>query len=942
LRASTPEAPVVYSIALRMTSLTVATSDVLTDPGQFSVNGQRASTNYFTVDGAGANFGTNTVGGGSKSLFLSGAVPGTSIVGGTSNLVSVDALEEFKIQTSTYSAESGRQPGGQVQIVTRSGKNQFRGLLFEYFRNEALDARNYFNKEPSPQTPLRQNQYGGTFSGPVFLPLFGEGGPSLYDGKDRTFFFFSYEAQRLRLPQSGVLNVPSVRRRTSAFPALRPLLNAFPIPTGPETTTATVCTPSPGDPTCAPNGRRYSGVSPFEFSTAFPSNLDSTGLRIDHMVNSSLFFFGRVNESPSNAITQIVPIGQIFANTRTVTVGMTFSPKTSLMNELRFNYSRQQAKNSTQQSAFGGAVPIDPGVLTSGFPGAGTVTFGSGSTSAQLSGGTFADAYQRHLNVVDNVSVVAGSHSLKFGADFRWLAPIYGTLDTQSATVSSESSVQNGVVNTLIIVTQQPSEPRFANYSVYGQDTWRVSKRLTLDLGLRWELNPPPTEKEGRMPPIALGVIGTNVTGATLAPTGEQFYKTFWTALAPRLGGAYQLNTHQGWETIVRGGLGVYYDLGSGTAAGGWPIRVTRALPSASFPACPSPIPFPIPDACLRRPGIGPVTLPTTSTVTSPNENLKLPYSLHWNLAVDQSLGLGQSVSVSYVASAGRRLLATLTLNQQPRNPVTGALLPRPNPNFGLIVHSFNGPTSDYHSMQTQYKVSVKQRLQAIVNYTWSHAIDEVSTDIQSSSGVLERGNANFDIRHNVSAAINYELPRPRFRNALGYIFQNWAISALVHLQSGRPVNVSAGTFFIDEDGTAFGIRPDVVTGVPLYIDDVTVPGGRRFNIAAFTLPPRTPNNFPIRQGNFGRNVLRELPIYQTDIALGRTFRFTESTTLQVKGEAFNVFNHPMFAGYGVSIAVPGTFGIPTTTLNSGLGGLSSLYQLGGPRSIQLSARVSF
>ncbi len=169
------------SLVLLTPGVTVSSAVNGSDIGQFSVNGQRSSTNYFTVDGVGANIGMpGNFFGGAANLALSGAYPGSSAFGGTNNLVSIDALEEFKIQTSSYTAESGRQPGGQVQIVTRSGKNQFHGLLFEYFRNEALDARSYFNKPPASQTPLRQNQFGGTLSGPLPFLSFGDGGPAAF------------------------------------------------------------------------------------------------------------------------------------------------------------------------------------------------------------------------------------------------------------------------------------------------------------------------------------------------------------------------------------------------------------------------------------------------------------------------------------------------------------------------------------------------------------------------------------------------------------------------------------------------------------------------------------------------------------------------------------------------------------------------------------------
>jgi hypothetical protein len=220
------------------------------------------------------------------------------------------------------------------------------------------------------------------------------------------------------------------------------------------------------------------------------------------------------------------------------------------------------------------------------------------------------------------------------------------------------------------------------------------------------------------------------------------------------------------------------------------------------------------------------------------------------------------------------------------------------------------------------------------VGYTWAHAIDEVSSD--AGLFVFSRGNADFDVRQNLAAALSYNLPMLDAGPVLGSLLRDWSLDAILHAQSGQPVNL-IGDFAsrVDADGRQVHRGVDVIAGVPFYIHDSSVPGGRRFNGSAFTGVPST------RVGTFGRNVLRGLPLYQLDLALGRRFNLGERAKLQFKAEAFNVLNHPMFSGYNTSRLSP-TFGAPTSTLNVGLGGLNSLYQLGGPRSIQLSARVSF
>jgi hypothetical protein len=665
--------------------------------------------------------------------------------------------------------------------------------------------------------------------------------------------------------------------------------------------------------------------------------MDAYSIRIDHTLSSKLTLFGRFNQSPSNATTFSGGAygTAMIASTRTLTLGATSALTPRLNNELRLNYSRQLGQQQYVPATYGGAVPVDTALLTNGYGGLGWVRFSFGGYGAIVYGGDSMKNYQRQMNVVDNVSLVKGGHQFKFGIDYRRLSPIYAVQSRQIVYFQSEAGVNSATASLAGIYNYDSAHPRFDNYSLYGQDTWKVTPRLTLDYGLRWELNPAPTVPNGEMmPAVALGITGNppNISNATLAPAGTPFYKTFYRAFAPRGGVAYQLNSTSGRETVLRGGFGVYYDLGSSGATSGFPLYAINFLTG---------VPFPLSAAEAARPAITiPTSLPVTDWVYSTAQDLKLPYTLQWNVALEQSLGTQQSLSLSYVASAARRLLTTQTLNY-PAGYTTG---PRPNPNFLYIYYTWNGPTSDYDSMQVQYKARLKRGLQALVNYTWSHAIDEVSSDMGSYN--LSRGNADFDVRHNLSAAFNYNLPSPGAAPVLKHVFGNWSLDGIVHAQSGQPVNVTgAYTVFA---GMYVYVRPDVVPGQPFYIDDPTVPGGRRFNSAAFTNPPADPL-YPtaFQQGNFGRNVLRGLPLSQIDFALGRSFKLTENFTLQFKGELFNIFNHPMFGSYGTSYLTPSTFGVPTQTLGyalnpQGVGGLSSLYQMGGPRSVQLSLRLSF
>ncbi|HWR37388.1 MAG TPA: carboxypeptidase regulatory-like domain-containing protein [Clostridia bacterium] len=904
--------------------------------GQFSVNGQRSNTNSFYVDGVSANAGfiATAGGGGSNSLGqqLSGATPGMSALGTTATMVSVDAMEEFKIQTSTYSAEFGRQPGGQVQLVTRSGTNTFHGSLFNYLRNDVLDARNYFHKDLKP--PLRMNDFGGTLGGPIV--------------KDRTFFFFSYEGLRLRLPETENSYVPSLRLREQAAPAFQTLLNAWPLPTGPEKVLN-------GKPT---------GWAPFLAAYSNPSSMDAFSLRIDHTFNEKLTLFGRYAETPSdNLERQMMVLTGDVASNRTLTLGATSALTCNLSNELRMNYTRSRGQYNRTMDDFGGAVPIDPSILLNGNTGTGTrlgtftINIPGGSTSV-LQAGDFNDSYNRQINIVDNLSYAMGGHHLKFGVDYRRLSPTYGPTEYYSmASVNSQDLMVNtGVAGwvprlySLNVTQKQAVRPRFDNLSLYLADTWRASRRLTVDYGVRWELNPPPSDANGIKPLILSGITGNLESGfdtstATLAPPDAPFYKTFYTAFAPRVGVAYQLNQASGRETVLRGGFGVFYDLGSGQSLNGfslYPFNVSLNTKN---------LPYPVSAAQAAAPALPTQPYPATiaSNVFATNPDLKLPYTLQWNVALQQSLGNNQTFTLSYVASAGRDMLTTHRLN----NLLNNNLGPRPNPNYWMIMYTTNASTSDYNSLQAQYQRRLANGLQMMASYTWSHALDTVSDE--ASNGSMTRGNADFDVRHNFSTAVTYEIPKLRtgaLPEPLGLIVKSlangWSVDSTVYAQTGAPFDLSAGTLY-RLDGTTLEIRPDVVAGMPQWIDDASVPGGQRLNPDAFALPPfvlggangKTP--FFTRQGTLGRNELRLPGIWQVNMSVGRKFNLTEKFKLQFKVDAFNVFNHPVFGDYDFGFAPGDTqLGVPKETLNKSRGVLNELFQMGGNRSLQLSLRITF
>ena len=937
--ATTVDRPLVGNMPLNGRSfqplMTLSPGVVLTkagagELGQFSVNGQRSDANYFTVDGVSANIGV-------IAAFVNqptgGSLPGFSVSGSTNNLVSIDALQEFKIQTSTYAAEFGRQPGAQVQVATRSGTNEFHGALFNYFRNDVFDANNWFNNARRLAKPAtRQNDFGAVLGGPILLPRFGEGGKSFYSGRNRSFFFFSYEGLRLRQPQAASTDVPTVASRQNARAELRPFLNLFPLPNGPNRINPVTGLPN--------------GYAQFNASFSIPSNLNATSIRIDHQVNNKLALFARYNHAPSDTVSRgtagsLSVITPNRSKTQTLTIGAISPLSPNLSNDFRFNWSKNSGKSSFELDGFGGgAIPGDsqllPPFASSDNAQLSFFLLDAAGTGATFSYGRLVENLQRQLNIVDSVSAVAGRHHLKFGIDYRRLFPAIGPR-TYSQTVQFANLAQTvpGIALSVNVSSEAASrEPVFTNLSLYGQDTWRVNDRLTLIYGLRWELNPPPSEKNGNDPATVQGL--DNPATVSLAPFGSELYSTTYNNFAPRIGIAYKLG-----ETILRGGAGIFYDLGSGTAggpfqAGVFPYAASRSIPSTVYPLT----------AAQAAPPSVNLTAPTNATVNVFDPDFKLPKTYQWNFAVERPLGTQQTVSATYVGAAGRELV------RQER-------LVTPNPTFLSIAVSTNEGTSDYHALQLQFQRRLSRGLQGLASYSWAKSIDNVSADsiVATPAGridpQLDRGPSDFDIRHALNAAVIYAFPRPSAGKLGNAILSNWTIDAIFTARSATPVNV------IIRRNIGFGpfdFRPDLISGIPLYLDDPTAPGGRRINNTRIPGNTRQVGPFFVptenRQGSLGRNALRGFSIYQTDLALRRKFSLNEKLNLELKAEVFNIFNHPNFAdpsgNLGNTLPTNPQFGLSDrmfgTSLGTGgvSGGFNPLYQIGGPRSIQFCLRLQF
>jgi hypothetical protein len=936
-----------FQTLIDLTPGVVVTPSSSSEPGQFSINGQRSASNYWMVDGVSANVGISSLGFPGEGA--SGAQGTTSALGGTNGLVSVDAMQEFRIQTSTYAPEFGRVPGGQISIVTRAGTNRVHGTLFDYFRNDALDANNWFADSANlPKPKERQNDFGGTFSGPIV--------------KDRTFFFFSYEGLRLRLPQTVLTTVPDASftpggttnsRQNPNHPEMQPFLNAYPLPNrnSPEIFQTVSCDAA-ADPNCSPSGTKQvaTGYAAFNSSFSSPSSLNAVSLRLDHRISESLNAFVRYSYSPSElaqrAAAGDTPSASITTRvvSQTATAGITWNISPEAVNDFRFNYSRTASSGRYLLDTFGGAVP--PSSLP--FPSPFTVKDSffffqiQSLENAGFSLGKLQTNLQRQFNVIDNLSLQKHSHSLKFGIDYRRLSPHEDPLAyTQQVAFGDVPSAEAGALLFSDVGTSLPATFLIRNLGVFAEDTWRIVPRLTVTYGLRWDLDWVPVSTSGPSLPAVANFNPADLSQLVLAPVGTLPYHMTYGNLAPRVGAAYELLQHQDWNTVLRGGFGVFYDLasqqvGNSAFSGVYPFGSTRFPSDTTFPLSPS---------SVSPPAISPSDL-LNNVFRGFDPNLELPYTFEWNLALEQGLGKQQTVSATYVGAAGRRLL-------MPEEQLF------PNPNFELVDIVRNTGTSDYHALQIQFQRRLRRGLQILSSYSWAHSIDTGSAGSFSLTNSFapntnpntNRGSSDFDIRHSLSAGLTYDVPCPWTNRFLTIPLRGWSLQSVVLASSAPPVdvlNTSLGVF----SNNFTTVRPDIVPGVPFYIFDSALPAGREFNKAAFVNPPLDPNTHkPLRQGDLARNALRGFGATQWDFAIHREFPIGETVKLQFRAELFNVLNHPNFGQPSGNLALLNTFGKATTTLAQslsgngsavGAGGLSPLYQIGGPRSTQLALKILF
>jgi hypothetical protein len=645
--------------------------------------------------------------------------------------------------------------------------------------------------------------------------------------------------------------------------------------------------------------------------------------------------FGRYSDAPSS-IGQRAPEGfsysgvqKIKYRTQSLTLGsdQTLTPR--LTNEFHFNYSRSRANSFVTLDNFGGAAPPPNSVL---YPSSSVASpqdsgflFYAGP-GLEFAAGKLGDNLQRQINLTDNASRIIGAHQLKCGFDYRRLSPEAGLAPytAQYLFLSLSNALANTLPEALIVARTADVQLIFANWSLFAQDTWNATRALTITWGLRWEYNAAPSSPDGTLPFTVTGV--DDLATMKLAPPGTPLWKPQKDDFAPRLGVAWQPLPN----LVLRAGAGVFYDLGYSAVADGataFPFAQSRIILNTSFPlsaANGAPPPF--------------TTDPPVSYLAVVDPNHVLPRTYEWNGAVETTVGNAGVLTLTYVGAAGRKLM---------RQDIYNA----PNPEFtGEFDLMRNDADSAYQALQVQHRHRLAHGLQTMFSYAWAHSTDDASSDALylnvppgDSPSSQERASSDFDIRQTFSGAISWNIPGPRggIRKA---VLGNWSTDSIVYLRTALPVNVVTG---LDAFGTGFlsgasGVaRPDLVSGMPLWIADPNVAGGREIDRAAFSVPTTAV------QGDLGRNALRGFGAAQIDLTLRRQFKLRERLSLQVRADLFNVFNHPNF-GSPVNYLSSPQFGQSTQMLAGSLGsggqsgGLNPLYQIGGPRSVQLALKLQF
>jgi hypothetical protein len=942
----------------------------------FSSNGQRSTSNNFLVDGIDNN---------------------DSFGGTAAQIPSIDSIQEFEVQTNTFSAEYGRNTGSVVNLVTKSGSNQVHGSAYEFFRNDVLDARNFFNDANFAKSALHLNQFGGTLGGPIV--------------KNKTFFFLNYEGFRRQAGITRITNVPTLAERKGQFLDQ----NGNPITIAVNPISAQILD------TLFPKPNLTGSSGNFISS---PSQRDATDqflVKVDQHLGSSDTLSARYSRTRVDIFFPFTP-GQSGTNipgygvnddgaNQLVALSYTHVINPRTLNEGRFGFTRSNILLTTeagpQAETFG---------FNTGWPANSTLNLGNipqlafaggfvgGSSSISNLGGAIDQPSRTATNTfqfVDNLSHTTARHSFKVGGDIRYqqLNRLYDLafsgqitfsgLDNLAGTDSGGNAVN--IPNALIDFVQGipdgalqfvgDSHRNFRNssYGIFAQDTFKLRRNVTLNYGLRYELNTVLHEAHGRLsswrpqnyttfldptnPNIQNDVAALEASGVVTQGKVGGIYDGDHNNFAPRIGIAWDL--FGDGKTVLRSGYGLFYE----TIIGNIPGNVMLNPPF--LPDFFTPFPF----ASWPNP-FGPSGFPVL-TVTQ--QKLRTPYAQHLNFGIQHQLPGRMLLDVAYVGTTGTKLPRFVQIDQAyitkqqidslpplPGNPNVPAVVGRmellgippfvaqflydnqlwgnmpsivrtPYFGFAQLFQAQDSVSSNYHSLQAKLDKRFSNGLSFLASYTWSHSIDGASVFFGSGANATtifpqdnynlaaERGNSDFDIRQRLSWSFNYDVPALRSLPKL--LGEGWQLGGILTLQTGQPFSVLTGKGL---SGTGLGNdRPDLVGDPNAGPHTVR----KWFNTAAFV------DNQPLTFGDAGRNIVVGPGYRNFDFSILKNLKIGEKANAQFRAEFFNITNHPSFA-LPANISAAPNFGALFTTPDAAQNnvGLGS----GGPRLIQLALKVSF
>ncbi len=794
---------------------------------------------------------------------------------------SLDSIREFRVLSSTYSAEYGRSMGDVVNVITKSGTNAFHGNIFEFFRNDAMDARNYF---AISDTPLHMNDFGGNIAGPL--------------KKDKLFFFVNYEGVRRSVGTPVKVQVLNDATRALANPAdagIQALLAAIPHGNG---------GPVPNSQTGL-----FTTIRDYYFGVLNDHVREDTGsVKIDWIAGAKDNFTFRYNIADSYTENQYgVATGQISPNNSRnhlfkASWTHTFSP--TILNEAAFAFNRPQTDSLGGGGDFNVVFqcPAILGCTEDNDPG---VTPGP-SLFSILSN-------QKSFELIDNVTVVKGRHTIKFGVDSRKAITTRGLEPQYFLNYWPGLGLDfiSNVAFSLSTLGYTPVDLSNWNHGLFVQDDFRIHPRFTINIGLRYDYN---TVLQGDQ------VANFNVDTLTVGQPGVPLYNPDRNNFAPRIGFAWDL--FGSGKTVVRGGYGIFYSpLLTGAALSlaqntqpSMNVNLFDLFGGTTCNGNPLSYPLPADISCTPTP---PQSVNALTTVMPDT------YSQHWSFGVQQELLRNTVLEVSYVGNHGLKLPAGAAYAGQELNlsPFGGKML---SPDYENIRRLGNYLKSNYNALQVSLRRHMGKGLTLDANYTWSHEFDDavnIFNAFQNSADpMMDWAPGDIDVRNNFTLGLVYDIPVAQ--SLPRRLAEGWQISTLLQARSGLPYTIALAPPFLGIDQ----LRPNLVPGVDPFANS-SVPDSQ-INPAAFVAPPAG------EYGNVPRNFGRGPGFNQLDFALSKTTGLSERYKLQFRAEAFNLFNHPNFAN-PVSVLNSSDFGKSVSTIGNKVG-------TGTSRQMQLAVKFLF